>query len=584
MQLASYEQMPRFQKQGWEPRFRRGAIGMSIVFALLFSASYLGVFEGRREALEERMAQRRLLHYETQSLTAGTTILSSEAADTNSSAPKPSHNPLSLFGPTCDSGFDRYGGGFVLLVGLLYCFLALAIICEDFFVGSLLKISEYFQLSEDVAGATFMAAGSSAPELISATLGVLVTKSEVGLGVVVGSCIYNTFAICGLSAYYLPKPTLLFLFPLVRDGFFYFLSVVLIYVGFRDGFVTFWEAMLLLAGYALYIWTLSRSRLCHVGTAIIYPEAEEQYQQVLEAKMLVDKKKKKDEIAHSRENIEEKHAENQTELSTVEMQMDPEEAKRAEEFVEDMKTPGPGPDQQRFDEDRKSEVSVSVSVAVANINPEIQEIAEAKFHPELGVKTVPEVHHQSKGITRYLAMPLIFIYSRTIPSCKDEKVPGIRTAGVFVMALTWMTFWCYFMVEFGTHIACIIGIDDRLMGVTLLAAGTSFPDTISSIVVAKQGQGGMAISNALGSNIFDLLFCLGIPYAIYGLYNDGVVVEAEAIGVNIGWMILSLLIIICALRIDNLRLTKRLGYSLLFCYSLFVLFCILEAGGAIKLS
>ena len=62
---------------------------------------------------------------------------------------------------------------------------ALAIICDDFFVPSLEAISEKLHLSEDVAGATFMAAGSSAPELFTSVAGVAV-RTDVGVGTIVG--------------------------------------------------------------------------------------------------------------------------------------------------------------------------------------------------------------------------------------------------------------------------------------------------------------------------------------------------------------------------------------------------------------
>lgn len=63
--------------------------------------------------------------------------------------------------------------------------IAIAIICDDFFVPSLEAISERLNLSEDVAGATFMAAGSSAPELFTSVAGVGV-ESDVGVGTIVG--------------------------------------------------------------------------------------------------------------------------------------------------------------------------------------------------------------------------------------------------------------------------------------------------------------------------------------------------------------------------------------------------------------
>lgn len=61
----------------------------------------------------------------------------------------------------------------------------MAVVCDDFFVPSLEVISEKMQLSEDVAGATFMAAGSSAPELFTSLMGVL-QETDVGVGTIVG--------------------------------------------------------------------------------------------------------------------------------------------------------------------------------------------------------------------------------------------------------------------------------------------------------------------------------------------------------------------------------------------------------------
>lgn len=52
------------------------------------------------------------------------------------------------------------------------------------------------------------------------------------------------------------------------------------------------------------------------------------------------------------------------------------------------------------------------------------------------------------------------------------------------------------------------------MGLTFLAAGTSIPEAVSSVIVTAQGHGTMGISNSIGSNIFDILLCLGFPWLI----------------------------------------------------------------------
>ena len=71
------------------------------------------------------------------------------------------------------------------------CMAGLAVVCDDFFVPALEVISEKLHLSEDVAGATFMAAGSSAPELFTSLMGVA-QETDVGVGTIVGYRLHTT--------------------------------------------------------------------------------------------------------------------------------------------------------------------------------------------------------------------------------------------------------------------------------------------------------------------------------------------------------------------------------------------------------
>merc|ERR1712224_1057213 len=59
---------------------------------------------------------------------------------------------------------------------------------------------------------------------------------------------------------------------------------------------------------------------------------------------------------------------------------------------------------------------------------------------------------------------------------------------------------------------CNLNIEPLIMGLIFLAAGTSVPDALGSIAVAKQGEGDMAVANAFGSNVFDILLGLGVPW------------------------------------------------------------------------
>ena len=61
---------------------------------------------------------------------------------------------------------------------------------------------------------------------------------------------------------------------------------------------------------------------------------------------------------------------------------------------------------------------------------------------------------------------------------------------------------------------CILGIPEDIMGLTLTAGGTSLPNMFSSMIVAKQGLGTMSVSNAFGSNTFNIFIALALPWFV----------------------------------------------------------------------
>jgi sodium/potassium/calcium exchanger 2 len=74
------------------------------------------------------------------------------------------------------------------------------------------------------------------------------------------------------------------------------------------------------------------------------------------------------------------------------------------------------------------------------------------------------------------------------------------------------------MVNWAETLGNTIGIPSVIMGLTFLAAGTSVPDLLSSVIVARMGEGDMAVSSSIGSNIFDILVGLPLPWLIYTLW------------------------------------------------------------------
>ena len=91
----------------------------------------------------------------------------------------------------------------------------------------------------------------------------------------------------------------------------------------------------------------------------------------------------------------------------------------------------------------------------------------------------------------------------------------------FIVGMIGIAVSIHFLVNASLSLFDHLGLSRITAGVTVLAAATSLPDTFLSVISAKKGESDAALSNALGSNTFDILICLGMPIFIMGgLYID----------------------------------------------------------------
>merc|ERR1719235_2508498 len=117
------------------------------------------------------------------------------------------------------------------MLGVFYMFVALAVVCDEFFVPALEVFVDKFEITMDVAGATFMAAGGSAPELFTSFIGTF-QGSDVGFGTIVGSAVFNVLFVIGVCAVASREPLELTWWPLARDVSYYILSLVMLVIFF----------------------------------------------------------------------------------------------------------------------------------------------------------------------------------------------------------------------------------------------------------------------------------------------------------------------------------------------------------------
>ncbi|TMS12696.1 Sodium/potassium/calcium exchanger 4, partial [Larimichthys crocea] len=130
-----------------------------------------------------------------------------------------------------------------------------------------------------------------------------------------------------------------------------------------------------------------------------------------------------------------------------------------------------------------------------------------------------------------ISWPLLLLLFFTVPNCGKPRWEKFFMLS-FILSTVWIAVFSYFMVWMVTIIGYTLGIPDVIMGITFLAAGTSVPDCIASLIVARQGLGDMAVSNTIGSNVFDILVGLGVPWAIQTMcvsYGSEVMINSRGL-------------------------------------------------------
>ena len=189
--------------------------------------------------------------------------------------------------------------------------------------------------------------------------------------------------------------------------------------------------------------------------------------------------------------------------------------------------------------------------------------AEAKDEEE-GISLAWPADASPSGKAFFVAsFPLVVLFKGSM-ACLG---PYLR----FVVSIVWIGIFSFFMVEWATVVGDTLGIPSVVMGLTFLAAGTSVPDLLSSVIVARQGHGDMAVSSSVGSNIFDVLFGLPIPWLCFAIYHDEpVLVCAGTLAISIMVLIGMIVLVISMIIKCNWRMTKQMGQAMFVSYGFFV--------------
>ncbi|MFQ5614587.1 MAG: calcium/sodium antiporter [Anaerolineae bacterium] len=331
----------------------------------------------------------------------------------------------------------------------------LAIVTDNFFIESLDQIARRWRLPSNVAGASLMAMGSSAPELAIALLSLFIAggaHSDVGVGTIVGSAVFNILVITGASA--IVRPARVTWQVVVRDCVIYVASIGLLLIAFQDGQISVLEALTFLGVYAVYVFILF-----------------------------------------------------QWELFVPQNELEP----------------------------------------VARVEAQFEKLRHDP-HWYYRLNTLVE---------RVIGLPM--------GDPRRSYIRAFLVSILFISAISWV------LVESAVDFAEAVHIPPVIVALTILAGGTSVPDLISSIIVARQGRGEMAVSNAVGSNIFDILVGLSIPWLIVLFLRGGTItVGTENLWAATIVLLGTVILLFIFLSTEHL-LSRKEGWSLLAVYAGYVL-------------
>ncbi|XP_036400168.1 sodium/potassium/calcium exchanger 1-like [Megalops cyprinoides] len=534
---------------------------------------------------------------------------------------------------------ERQRGWVVLhIFGMVYMFVSLAIVCDEFFVPALGVITDKLQISDDVAGATFMAAGGSAPELFTSLIGVFIAHSNVGIGTIVGSAVFNILFVIGMCALFSKEMLYLTWWPLFRDVSFYTLDLIMLIIFFLDNSIMWWESMLLVMGYASYVYFMKynvqieqafKAQLNKHKSIVKVIALEEPdkvsaalSRSVRPAYSLPSPPQDKNHLKkpvlqrggssaslhnstmrttifhlmiHTLDPLGEVKFKDKAEIlnkmATGKMECKKPHTKTEDESggktehpnaVNEEESPPPEPStsqppaegekDQCAEESSSSDSSSSSSSDSSSDDSDEEEEEEEQEEP----LTLEWPDTPRKQATFLFLLPVVFPLWLTIP---DVRNPAAKQyfAATFLGSIMWIAVFSYLMVWWAHQVGETIGISEEIMGLTILAAGTSIPDLITSVIVARKGLGDMAVSSSVGSNIFDITVGLPIPWLIYSIFNDldPVTVSSNGLFCAIVLLFLMLLFVIISIAVCKWRMSKLLGLTMFMLYFLFLLLSVM---------
>jgi len=145
----------------------------------------------------------------------------------------------------------------------------------------------------------------------------------------------------------------------------------------------------------------------------------------------------------------------------------------------------------------------------------------------------------------------------------------VRTVVYLLIGIAGLPLGAHLIVEGGVGVAQALNIPDYIIGITIIAIGTSLPEIGAGVAAAMRGQGSVLIGNILGSNVFNILGAGGLV-ALMSSTANGPLRMTEAFHTYDHWAMALAALTVAGVILTGARISRLAGLALLLVYVLYI--------------
>ncbi|KAG4079689.1 hypothetical protein HA402_009075 [Bradysia odoriphaga] len=443
---------------------------------------------------------------------------------------------------------QRMNGAIVLhFIGVIYFFTFTGMLINYYYLPSVQGICDALNITPDVGAAVFMSTATCTPELFTNLIGTFIADSDMGIGAVIGSLMFNILGVSAVASFATSTPVQMDWVPITRDSVVFAANVIVLIGTTWDGYIHWYEALIIIIFAIPYFLIMFQSTRI---SRFMKRKFEVEYgccnRNISGASNTNDVEKKGKDNAVFRNSTT-----TMDQISTV--------TGKVEEEKVDVKT----------------------------LTENDQREAEER-----------EAHNLLKQQRKGLWPPpndawprVVFWYYtwliRLVLRCTvvDVKKYPKWFAFSFIMSIVWIGVMSYFIFFMLIIISYTFSIPESVMGITVFAMGGCTPELITGFITARQGNSNVGVSNSVGASSLAIIIALGVPWFFRAVISSpGHERPYVALHTNgMEYIILSLLLLtLCFYLILYFRrfiLTKITGGLLILTYAIFITIAVLMEVG-----